>query len=117
MKSLLYLIPCIVFFTFGYMAGTAYAGAHNYRQNIGQPKTVAVSKPDTLCEWMHISMRPKGFVIAQKALSVRVNGICVQHLDGRGKPFPVHYRVGWCEGKERVFNKIVELLNEKQHAR
>jgi hypothetical protein len=64
---------------------------------------------DTLPEWMHISVtRAKGFVMARKALSVQVNGICVAHLDCSGKPFPVHYHVGWCEGKEELLKRLVK---------
>jgi hypothetical protein len=72
-----------------------------------------VIKPDTLCASMHLSIRDNGFVIARKALAVRVNGICIQHLQSNGRPFPVHYRVGWCEGREEVYNQLVKLLNEK----
>jgi hypothetical protein len=72
-------------------------------------------KPDTTCESMHLSTRDQGFVIAGKALSVRVNGICIQHLQSNGRPFPVHYRVGWCEGKEEVFNRLVQLLTNKNN--
>jgi hypothetical protein len=66
------------------------------------------NKPDTLCESMHLSIRDNGFVIARKALSVRVNGICVQHLQSNGRPFPVHYRVGWCEGREEIINELIK---------
>jgi hypothetical protein len=72
------------------------------------PKSVATIHGDTVPEWMHVSMRPKGFVIAQKALSVRVDGVCSQHLDCSGKPFPAHYRVGWREGKEELLNRLVK---------
>jgi hypothetical protein len=75
--------------------------------------TVVVAKPDTTCESMHLSTRDQGFVISRKALSVRINGICVQHLQSNGRPFPVHYRVGWCEGREEVWERLVKLLNEK----
>jgi hypothetical protein len=70
------------------------------------PKPVVAIHGDTVPEWMHVSTRPKGFVISQKALSVRVDGICSQHLDCAGKPFPAHYRVGWCEGKEELLNRL-----------
>ena len=43
-----------------------------------------VVKPDTVPEWMHVSMRDVGFVVARKALSVRIDGICQQHLDCSG---------------------------------
>lgn len=66
-----------------------------------------VSKPDTTCEYMHLSVRDVGFVISRVALSVRINGICVKHLQSNGRPFPVHYRVGWCEGKEEFFNRLI----------
>jgi hypothetical protein len=72
---------------------------------IGTPST---NKTDTLCEWMHVSMRDVGFVMARKALSVRVDGICSKHLDCSGKPFPAHYKVGWCEGKEELLNRLVK---------
>jgi hypothetical protein len=72
------------------------------------------NKPDTICEHMHLSIRDNGFVIARKALSVRVNGICIKHLQSNGRPFPVHYRVGWCEGREVLLNRLVKLLNEKR---
>jgi hypothetical protein len=72
---------------------------------------VAAHKYDTTSEWMHISMtRGKGFVIAYKALAIRKDGYCVQHLDCAGKPLPLHYRVGWCEGKELLFNRLVSQL-------
>jgi hypothetical protein len=67
-----------------------------------------VAKPDTLCESMHLSIRDNGFVIARKALSVRINGICIQHLQSNGRPFPVHYRVGWCEGREALLNQLIK---------
>jgi hypothetical protein len=71
--------------------------------------SLPAGKPDTACEWMHISMtRGKGFVVARKALSVRVGGICTTHLDCAGKPFPEHYHVGWCQGKESLFNRLVK---------
>jgi hypothetical protein len=63
---------------------------------------------DTLCESMHLSIRDNGFVIARKALSVRVNGICIKHLQSNGRPFPVHYRVGWCEGKDKIINELIK---------
>lgn len=75
------------------------------------PRNVTGVTGDTVPEWMHISMRPKGFVIAQKALSVRVNGVCSVHLQCDGKPFPVHYKVGWCEGKEEL---LTRLVNERR---
>lgn len=65
-------------------------------------------KPDTVPEWMHISMRPKGFVVAMMALSVRDNGYCIAHLDCAGKPFPEHYKVGWCQGKEQLLTRLVK---------
>lgn len=65
-------------------------------------------KRDTVSEWMHISTRAKGFVIAQTALAVRNDGYCIAHLDCDKKPFPVHYRVGWCQGKELLFNRMVK---------
>jgi hypothetical protein len=65
-------------------------------------------KPDTVPEWMHVSMRDVGFVVARKALSIRVDGVCTSHLDCAGKPFPEHYRVGWCEGKELLLNRLVK---------
>lgn len=68
-----------------------------------------VAKPDTLCEWMHISMtRGKGFVVARKALCVRIGDHCTAHLDCSGKPFPAHYHVGWCQGKEELLNRLVK---------
>lgn len=71
-----------------------------------------VAKPDTIPEWMHVSAtRAKGFVIARKALSVRVNGYCVTHLDCDKRPFPVHYHVGWCQGKDEL---LTALLNERR---
>jgi hypothetical protein len=78
------------------------------RSPYGCPKDVTRVSGDTVPEWMHISMRPKGFVIAQMALSVRDHGYCVAHLDCAGKPFPAHYKVGWCEGKELLFNQLVK---------
>jgi hypothetical protein len=72
------------------------------------PKSVATIHGDTVPEWMHVSMRPKGFVIAQMALSVRDGDYCIAHLDCSGKPFPKHYRVGWCEGKEELLNRLVK---------
>jgi hypothetical protein len=69
---------------------------------------------DTACEWMHLSIRDVGFVIARKALAVRVNGYCVKHLKSDGKPFPVHWRVGWCEGRERLLNTLVNERRGKQ---
>jgi hypothetical protein len=69
---------------------------------------------DTIPESMHVATRKKGFVFAQVALSVRRNGYCIGHLDCNRKPFPVHYTVGWCEGKEEVYRAIVELLNNKR---
>jgi hypothetical protein len=53
-------------------------------------------------------MRPKGFVISQMALAVRHDGFCIAHLDCAGKPFPEHYHVGWCKGKEELFNRLVK---------
>jgi hypothetical protein len=79
--------------------------------------TDRVSMPvtyDTIPESMHVSTRKKGFVFSQVALSVRRNGYCIGHLDCNRKPFPVHYTVGWCEGKEEVYKAIVELLNNKR---
>jgi hypothetical protein len=70
--------------------------------------TVVVANPDTLCESMHLSVRENGFVIARKALSVRINGICIKHLQSNGRPFPVHYRVGWCEGREALLNQLIK---------
>jgi hypothetical protein len=65
-------------------------------------------KRDTISEWMHVSCtRSKGFVIARKALSVRVNGYCVAHLDCDRKPFPVHYHIGWCEGKDKLLTAFL----------
>jgi hypothetical protein len=69
---------------------------------------------DTIPESMHVSTRKKGFVLSQVALSVRRNGFCIGHLDCNRKPFPVHYTVGWCEGKDEVYKAIVELLNNKR---
>lgn len=74
------------------------------------PGSVTKIAGDTVPEWMHISTRAKGFVFAQVALSVRVNGICATHLDCDKKPFPVHYHVGWCQGKEQLFNRLVGQL-------
>lgn len=74
---------------------------------------LALAKTDTVPEWMHVSMRPKAYVVAQMALSVRVDGICTQHLDCAGKPFPVHYRVGWCQGKDELFNRLVKERRTK----
>ena len=71
---------------------------------------VVADKHDTTSEWMHISMRDVGFVINRKALAVRSNGYCISHLDCDKKPFPVHYHVGWCEGKELLFNRLVSQL-------
>jgi hypothetical protein len=83
-----------------------------YRQ-IGHSDTFKIIrplplKPDTVPEWMHVSRYQKGFVIVQTALSVRIDGICTAHLDCAGKPFPAHYHVGWCEGKEELFNRLVK---------
>jgi hypothetical protein len=64
--------------------------------------------PDTVPEWMHVSRYHKGFVIVQTALAVRDNGYCIAHLDCDKKPFPEHYRVGWCEGKEELLNRLVK---------
>jgi hypothetical protein len=69
---------------------------------------------DTIPESMHVSTRKKGFVILQVALSVRRNGYCIGHLDCNRKPFPVHYTVGWCQGKDEVYKAIVEVLNNKR---
>jgi hypothetical protein len=69
---------------------------------------------DTIPESMHVSTRKKGLVFAQVALSVRRNGYCIGHLDCNRKPFPVHYKVGWCEGKDEVYKAIVELLNRRR---
>jgi hypothetical protein len=69
---------------------------------------------DTLCEWMHVSRYQKGLVIAQMALSVRENGHCIAHLDCDKKPFPVDYTVGWCQGKEQLFNQLVSERRAKQ---
>ena len=69
---------------------------------------------DTIPESMHVSTRKKGFVFSQVALSVRRNGYCIGHLDCNRKPFPAHYKVGWCEGKDMVYKAIVELLNNKR---
>jgi hypothetical protein len=69
---------------------------------------------DTIPESMHVSTRKKGFVFSQVALSVRRNGYCIGHLDCNRRPFPVHYTVGWCEGKDEVYKAIVELLNNKR---
>jgi hypothetical protein len=69
---------------------------------------------DTIPESMHVSTRKKGFVLSQVALSVRRNGYCIGHLDCNRKPFPVHYTVGWCEGKDEVYRAIVELLNGRR---
>jgi hypothetical protein len=68
---------------------------------------------DTIPESMHVSTRKKGFVFSQVALSVRRNGYCIGHLDCNRKPFPVHYTVGWCQGKDEVYKAIVEVLNNK----
>lgn len=65
---------------------------------------------DTVCEWMHISRYQKGLVIAQTALAVRENGYCIAHLDCDKKPFPVHYHVGWCQGKD----ELLTVLNERR---
>lgn len=65
-------------------------------------------KMDTTCEWMHISMRDMAFVINRKALAVRRDGYCIAHLDGDKKPFPVHWHVGWCQGKDSLFNRLVK---------
>lgn len=74
------------------------------------PGSVTKINGDTVPEWMHISTRAKGFVFAQVALSVRVNGMCATHLDCDKKPFPVHYHVGWCQGREQLFNRLVSQL-------
>ena len=66
------------------------------------------AKLDTTCEYMHLSIRDVGFVISRKALSVRVNGICVKHLQSNGRPFPVHYRVGWCEGRDELLSALLK---------
>lgn len=75
---------------------------------------VATATYDTIPESMHVSTRKKGFVFAQVALSVRRNGYCIGHLDCNRKPFPVHYKVGWCEGMDEVYKAIVELLNGRR---
>lgn len=85
--------------------------AHGYKRPDFRIDTV-YTKPDTLCEYMHLSVRHNGFVISRKALTVRVNGICVQHLQSNGRPFPVHYKVGWCEGREELLNRLV---NERRN--
>jgi hypothetical protein len=91
-----------------FMLFILFASCVPARSPYGCPKDVTKVTGDTVPEWMHISMRPKGFVVSQKALSVRVNGMCSQHLQCDGKPFPAHYKVGWCEGKEEIFNQLVK---------
>jgi hypothetical protein len=71
------------------------------------------AKRDTVPELMHISTRPKGFVVAQQALSVRDNGYCIAHLGCSGKAFPAHYKVGWCQGKEQLLNRLVKERRAK----
>lgn len=72
------------------------------------PEPKPKPKPDTIPERMHVSMRPKGFVLSMMALSVRDNGYCIAHLDCAGKPFPEHYKVGWCQGKDELLNRLVK---------
>lgn len=62
---------------------------------------------DTTCEWMHISMRDMGFVLNRTALAVRRNGYCIAHLQADNKPFPEHWHVGWCQGKDELLNRMV----------
>jgi hypothetical protein len=66
---------------------------------------------DTVIEWMNVSFRPKGFVFCQKALSVRVNGYCVTHLQGDGRPFKPPFHIGWCQGKDEL---LTAFLNERR---
>ena len=117
MKRLLLFLLCqgsIAGYSQDTLTGYHYTELSDSQKKLFDAWHEAAPKPDTLCEWMHISTRPKGFVISQMAKAVQVNGICVMHLDGHGKPFPVHYRVGWCEGKERVIEWLTGLLNERR---
>ena len=84
----------------------AFCRKHNIL-SIKCPKCIEEEKPDTTCEWMHISTRNPGFVLNRKALAVQRNGVCIAHLQADKKPFPAHYHVGWCEGKELLLTRIV----------
>jgi hypothetical protein len=66
---------------------------------------------DTVIEWMNVSTRQPGFVVIRKALAVRVNGYCIQHLQCDGRPFKTPYIVGWCEGKDKL---LTAFLNERR---
>lgn len=66
-------------------------------------------KRDTVPEWMYTyTTRGKSFVIAHKALSVRAKGFCVEHLQCDGKPLKWPYRVGWCQGKDELLNRLIK---------
>jgi hypothetical protein len=79
-----------------------------------QNVTNAIGKHDTLIEWMNVSFRPKGFVFCQKALSVRDNGYCIQHLQCDGRPFKPPFHIGWCQGKDELINRLINERRAKQ---
>jgi hypothetical protein len=66
---------------------------------------------DTVTEWMNVSFRPKGFVFCQKALSVRHDGLCIQHLQCDGRPFKQQFHISWCQGKDEL---LTAFLNERR---
>lgn len=53
------------------------------------------------------TQRHNSIVLLRKALSVQINGKCIQHLYANRRKFPIHYHVGWCEGKEKLFNRLI----------
>jgi hypothetical protein len=110
-----YLVLILTFIT-GYIAGCNQCKAQACTHDLPNCKCLKVqsSTLDTIPESMHVSTRKKGFVLSQVALSVRRNGYCIGHLDCNRKPFPVHYTVGWCQGKDEVYRATVELLNNKR---
>jgi hypothetical protein len=103
------LLPLLMLAIFAYCSPSRITPCPQYVGVAINADSLPASNRDTIPEWMHISItRAKGFVMARKALSVQVNGICVQHLDCEHKPFPMHYKVGWCEGKDKLFNELVK---------
>ena len=107
-----FILSALVVSINGYAQVQLFNGSEYSRIPTGKeidPTMIDAQQRDTVCEWMHlsISQRHNSIVLLRKALSVQINGKCIQHLYANRRKFPIHYHVGWCEGKEKLFNRLI----------
>lgn len=77
----LFILLCLMAISLNALTQTdsAFAGYNTNAKSLIYK--LPVTKRDTVCEWMHlsISQRHNSIVLLRKALTVQVNGKCVQH--------------------------------------